>query len=193
MLRVQTSPVRFLEATNQYSPGDRTICIAVSCTPKFTMGIVFALLCLFSNMPFKLEEFNLRMNIAVKTCVDRKYCGFFLSFFFSDFQFSKIRPGENDLGTCGLFQEAISGSTRRKQGKRDREEKKIWKMLMSKLPCGQAETQACWGPSEKLCGMCLRISLLENIESVMSMDFHPHWLKFNFSSVHYPALQGAPG
>ena len=98
MLRVQTSPVRFLEATNWYSPGDRTICIAVSCTPKFTTGIVFALLCLFSNMPFKLEEFNLRVNIAVKTCADRKYCGFILFFSFSDFQFSKSGPQKSLMG-----------------------------------------------------------------------------------------------
>lgn len=56
-----------------------------------------------------------------------------------------------------------------------------------------AEIQACWGLSEKLHGMCPRISLLENIESVMSMDFHPRWLKFSFSGVDYLALQGAPG
>lgn len=56
-----------------------------------------------------------------------------------------------------------------------------------------AETQA-QGLSEKLHGMCPRISLLENIESVMSKDFHPRWLKLSFSGVDYLlALQGAPG
>ena len=145
-LRVQTSPVRFLEATNWYSPGDRTICIAVSCTPKFTMGIVFALLCLFSNMPFKLEEFNLRVNIAVKTYADRKYCGFILFFSFSDFQFSKSGP-EKRIWVHVVYLGGNLRKHRKKIGKERQGRKANMEDVSEQVTLWAAETRACWGLS----------------------------------------------
>lgn len=53
--RVQQSPARVLEVANWHSPGDRGLCIAVSCTPKFIRGTVFVF-----KYAIRIEEFNLR-------------------------------------------------------------------------------------------------------------------------------------
>lgn len=106
----------------------------MSYTPKFTKGIVFILLCLFSNMPSISRSSHWEI---------------FLFHFFSYFQ------SKNQTLRKGFWVQVVylGGDLRRQKkalGKvRQRREKKLVRnMSMSKLPCGQLELNPA-GYSEK--------------------------------------------
>ena len=97
-------------------------------------------------MPFKLEEFNLRVNIAVKTYADRKYCGFILFFSFSDFQFSKSGP-EKRIWVHVVYLGGNLRKHRKKIGKERQGRKANMEDVSEQVTLWAAETRACWGLS----------------------------------------------
>lgn len=165
------SPVYLLllEALSWHFLGDRVLCIAVLCPPKFTKSIVFILLCLFSNVPSAL-----RSSIWEKEHCCKKVCGqkLFL-FIFSLTLSSQNQTLRKGFGYRWFIGEAVLGSTKREWAKWDKERRKANNEYVNEqVTLWAAGTQFCWN-SLRNCVEHVSILPLENRESVIFMHRLP--------------------